>query len=158
MDALGINIINIVISTSLFIALFLVLNKFLFKPLGKAIKERKKKIDDSLKKAEEIEQKLNQANIEYNKKLEEAGKMANKLIEEARQQAEEEYKKIVTRAQEEARQFISNAKKKIEKDRERLEAAFDNKLRNKVKEEIIKLWKEKGSTLDNKFIDNILSE
>jgi F-type H+-transporting ATPase subunit b len=73
---LGAQIVN-------FLVLLFILNKVLYKPVLKILQQRKDTIAQSLKNAEEIEQKLLQTEEDREKKLEEAGKEARKILEEA---------------------------------------------------------------------------
>ncbi len=97
-----------------FLLLLFLLNKFLYKPLLKVILERKDRIVQGLKGAEEIEEKLKKLELDREKKLEEvaseakvilkdAADSASQVIEEARKTAEVTAAKILAQASDEVR-------------------------------------------------------
>lgn len=93
-----------------FIILLLILKRFLYKPILKVLDERKQKIAQSLKDAEEIEKRLEQITREREKRLDEAAKEAkgiisdatdggNKIIKQAHEKAAKDIEKMVEKAQ-----------------------------------------------------------
>ena len=97
-----------------FLILLFILKKFLYKPLLRVLDERRKKIEDSLKNAEEIEKRLLQIEQDRDKILakatEEAQKIADEtkkelilMKEEDRQKSKDEAEQIIKKAQEAAR-------------------------------------------------------
>ncbi len=79
-----------------FLILLFILKKLLYKPILKILDERKKRIEDSLKNAEEIERRL----------LEIANKEAEAILRAAK-----EGEKIIKQAQESGVQIIEDANK-----------------------------------------------
>lgn len=89
--------LNINVFTALFtlvntIALFLVLKKFLFKPVMKMITDRQQEIDDMYTDAGDAKQQAQQLRSEYETKLRDAQQTGERLVKEAvaRGQAREE--------------------------------------------------------------------
>ncbi len=68
-----------------FLILLFILKKFLYGPILKALEVRKSKIAESLKNAEEIEQRLNAISEEEQKRILKAGQDAEKIIKEAQE-------------------------------------------------------------------------
>lgn len=66
-----------------FLILLFILNKFLYKPVLRTLDERKQKIAQSLKDAEEIEKRLAKLELDKEKVLEKAANEARKIIAEA---------------------------------------------------------------------------
>src|SRR3989344_649812 len=71
-----------------FLILLFILKKLLYGPILKVLAERKKKIEDSLKNAEEIEKRLLQTEEEKEKVLEKASLEVQKLLDEAKKEIE----------------------------------------------------------------------
>lgn len=71
-----------------FLILLFILKKFLYKPILKVLDERKKRIADSLKNAEEIEKRLLLTQQEREKILDEADKSAQKMLDETKKEIE----------------------------------------------------------------------
>lgn len=93
-----------------FLLLLFILKRFLYKPLLKVLEERKQKIADSLKNAEEIEKKLEQTALDREKKLREAAKDAEEMLKEAAKNAD----RIITEAHQKASSDIEKMIKKSE--------------------------------------------
>lgn len=86
------------------IILFL-LKRFFYKPITKALDDRKKRIEESLKMADLIEEKLAKTEQENNRIIAEAQKSAQDLISEAKAQSQT----IIDQASQQARQNIEEA-------------------------------------------------
>lgn len=96
----------------IFLILWLLLGKMAFGPIGKALRNREKSIEESLKQAEsareemarlkaENEQILNEAREERSQMLKEAKETANKMVDEAKSKASEEASKMIDNAKQE---------------------------------------------------------
>lgn len=95
----------------LFVALVLLLRKFAWKPILKAVEERESSIEDALEAAEDAKKKmaelkssneelLNKARAERDEMLKEAREMKDKIVADAKTKANEEADKIVAAARE----------------------------------------------------------
>jgi len=100
-----------------FLITFLILRKFAWKPILKALKERDNSIANALKAAEKAKQEISrleadnerimaEARLERDKIIKEAREIKESLINDAKDQAKIESKKMI----EEARQSINNEK------------------------------------------------
>lgn len=100
-----------------FILLFL-LKRFLYKPLLKVLEERKQKITESLKNAEEIERKLSETEIQTEKILAGALAEGQKILD----QTNETVAQIMEKANKTAEQILlkaaDDAKKTVALERE----------------------------------------
>jgi F-type H+-transporting ATPase subunit b len=117
---LGIDFKVIIAQIINFGILFLILRHLLYRPILKVLENRQNKIKESLKKAEQIDQKFQQAEEQYKNRLSEANNEANKIIEEARLSAEKNRKAILEKAEQEADGIKSVAKAQIEEERSAL--------------------------------------
>ena len=88
-----------------FILLFL-LKKFLYGPILKVLNERKKRIEDSLKNAEEIEKRLQETNEKIDQMLAKASKEGQEVIDEATAQANLIIEDSKTRAEAAAQKIL----------------------------------------------------
>lgn len=106
-----------------FLILLYLLKRFLYKPVLKVLEERKQRIEESMKNAEEIEQRLQaiaqkeeeslvKSAKEGQKIIEEASAQAAALIEEGKIKAEE----IIQNAQKEGRKLMEREKDKLVQD------------------------------------------
>jgi F-type H+-transporting ATPase subunit b len=135
MEALGLDVKLLIAQVINFLILFFVLSKLLYKPLLKILDERKRKVEDSLKSAKMIEEKL--------AKLEEKEK---EILKSAVSKAEEEKGRIVEIAQEEKKRIISEAKQAGEKE---VQKAIE---RIKAGEEVSR------ENLKKEFVDEVVNE
>lgn len=94
----GVNPLLLAAQVVNFLILLFILNKLLYKPILKVLNDRKKKIEDSLKNAEEIEKRLEDSNKkidqmmtkaaeEIQEMMSEGQKMRDQILDEARQKA-----------------------------------------------------------------------
>lgn len=97
-----------------FLILLYILKRFLYKPLLKVLDERKQKISQSLKNADEIEKRLVAIENDRGEKLQEAAKEAKEILTEATKNAD----RIVAEAH-------LKAEKDIEKLMEKSKGAMD---------------------------------
>lgn len=101
------NIINIII-------LFLLLKKFLFKPVTQIMEKRRDLIENSLSKAEQREQDANALHERYENELQQSRSTADEIIGRAKDKAQNEYDKIIAEAKAEAEKYLETAKKDFE--------------------------------------------
>lgn len=85
-----------------FLIILFLLRKFFFGKISKALEDRKQKIEESLRNADLIEERLAQTEVKSKKILEDAQDSAQKLIS----QAKEESLKITENASNEAKKII----------------------------------------------------
>ncbi|MBI2020577.1 F0F1 ATP synthase subunit B, partial [Candidatus Daviesbacteria bacterium] len=107
----GINPLLLAAQVVNFLVLLWILNKLLYKPILKVLNQRREKIEESLKNAAEIEEKLLKTEEDREKILAKASEEAQKLMddtkkelvlmkEEGRQQVEEQAQVILRKGQE----------------------------------------------------------
>jgi F-type H+-transporting ATPase subunit b len=102
--------------------LVFILVKFLYRPILKALDDRRKKIKTSLEQAADIEKKHTEAKEEYNSRVLKANQEADHIVEKAKAEAEKTRKAILDKTQKEAEAIRENASKDIESERNALYA------------------------------------
>lgn len=88
-----------------FVIILILLKKFFYKPITKALEDRKKRIEESLKNADVIKEKLAKTQKESNEIIAQAQKNAQDLISEAKAQSQI----IIEQANQQARQDMQEA-------------------------------------------------
>lgn len=122
LNQFGINPILLLAQIVNFALLLFILKKFLYKPILHVLEQRKKKIEESLKNAEEIEKKLAQiagresaailaAAGEGEKMIKEAGQESSRIIEDANKSAE----RILAKAAGTAKQLMVREREVLER-------------------------------------------
>lgn len=103
-----------------FLVLLWILKKTLYKPILKVLEERKQKIAESLKNAEEIQKKLEQTELDREEKLTDAAREAKKMLEETSKSVTQIIEEAHIKASKDAENIISKGKESIKADREKM--------------------------------------
>ena len=106
--------LNINFFTALFtlvntIVLFLVLKKFLFKPVMKMIRDRQKEIDDMYADADKAKQEASDMRTEYQQKLAVATQTSERMVKEAMERGQHREEDIIRQANREAETILQKA-------------------------------------------------
>lgn len=115
---LNINVWDILWTVINLLIFYLLLRKFLFKPVLGMMERREQMIKDDFDKAKKASEEAEQIKAEYESKLSEAEAEAVKITTTAKQRADKESAEIVEDARAEAAHIIADAQKTIERDRE----------------------------------------
>ena len=122
---LGIQYYQIVFYIICFLVAMVVLNKFLFKPLGRILDKRHAKVEATLQENDDLVAKLAGINAEALKITDAAKAEGRTIVEKAREEAQPEYDKVLAQAnadketileaaQSEAQKTINSAKSEAE--------------------------------------------
>jgi F-type H+-transporting ATPase subunit b len=134
-----------------------VLYWFAFKPLLKTMGERSSKIEQGLKEAEEISNRLNTTKAEQTAILKQAKVDAASLLEEARALSEDKKNQMVAKAKEEVGKLIVEEKAKIQEAKEKTLAEIKAEVTDLVVLVAEKVLREKvNSKTDNEIIAKAL--
>lgn len=138
-----------------FFVLLFILKRFMYKPLLKVLEERKQRIAESLKNAEEIERKLAQTEEDRENKLIKATEEAQKIIEEATKNASEIISEAHVKASSDIEDLVIKAHEQIKMDREKMQAELREELG-----EIVSLSMQKitGKILTKKDQESLVKE
>ena len=114
-----------------FIILLLILKKFLYKPILKVLKDRKRTVSDSLIKAEQITSQLQTTEVKSAEKLSEASMQARVILNNASNTADRIIADAHEKAQVDIDLMIEKGKQSISVEREMM--------KNEVREELASL-------------------
>ncbi len=129
----------------------------ILKPLTKKMEERKKIIDVSLDKAQEIERNLQESQKKFNEKLDEAKLEGNKIIEKAASEATEMSAEMKTKARKEIETLVEQAKVKIQNEKEQVMEGLKKETVGLVVLALEKILSEKiDSPKDKQVIEEML--
>ena len=107
------------------LVLFLILKKFLFKPVLNVIASREECIRQSFAEAQKKQLQADDMKQEYQIKLSTAQKEAEEIIQEARAQAEEEHGQMIEKTRTDSENMLRKAKADIENEEERAKRAVE---------------------------------
>ncbi len=100
------------------VVLYLLLKKFLFKPVTAMIESRQQEIEHNIAAAEDQRIKAEAMLEEYDDKLKNAQHEAGQLIAQAKMRAEHEYQTVMKRAQLDAKRLTEETEQQIEAERQ----------------------------------------
>ncbi len=108
-ELLGVNPWTALFTLANTVALFLVMKKFLFKPVMKIIEERQQEIDGMYKDAGEAKEQAQALQAEYQEKLSAAQETSERLVKEAVARGQHREEEIIRQANQEASAILEKA-------------------------------------------------
>ena len=117
LEIISINIWQILISLCNLLILFLVLKKFLYKPVMKVMAERQSKIDTQINDAKQDRTAAEAMRAEYEEKLEKAAAEGDQIIKNAVQRARTQEEEILKSANDSAARTLKRAEEQVELER-----------------------------------------
>ena len=108
-ELLGVNPWTALFTLANTVALFLVLKKFLFKPVMKMIEERQQEIDGMYKDAGDAKEQAQAMQAEYQEKLSAAQETSERLVKEAVARGQHREEEIIRQANQEASAILDKA-------------------------------------------------
>ena len=128
LEVISVNFWQMIISILNLVILYLILKKFLFKPVKRTLAARRQQVDDLYASAETAKTEAEAARVEYTAKLDRADESARKIVSDATRRASEKAEEIVDEAKAEADRVRRRADEEIAQERK--------KALNEVKNEI----------------------
>ena len=119
LDALGINLKDLIFAVANFLILVLILGKFLYKPFLGILEKRKQTIEDAFTNAEATNRKADEKYEAYTKKLARAEAESREIIKNARLKADDHANMIVEEAKAEAARIKLQAEKEAVREKEK---------------------------------------
>lgn len=119
LDALGINLKDLIFAVANFLILVLILGKFLYKPFLGILEKRKQTIEDAFTNAEAANRKADEKYEAYTKKLARAEAESREIIKNARLKADDHANMIVEEAKAEAARIKLQAEKEAVREKEK---------------------------------------
>ena len=119
LDALGINLKDLIFAVANFLILVLILGKFLYKPFLGILEKRKQTIEDAFTNAEATNRKADEKYEAYAKKLARAEAESREIIKNARLKADDHANMIVEEAKAEAARIKLQAEKEAVREKEK---------------------------------------
>lgn len=117
LEIISINLWQILISLCNLLILFLVLKKFLYKPVMKVMAERQSKIDTQINDAKQDRTAAEAMRAEYEEKLEKAAAEGDQIIKNAVQRARTQEEEILKSANDSAARTLKRAEEQVELER-----------------------------------------
>ena len=119
LDVISVNLWQILISFCNLTLLFLIVKKFLFKPVLRTLENRQKELDLKYAAAEQDRKLAEQLRKEEEEKLSTADFRADEILQNAGAQAKRRSEKILEEAKEEANHMIRTAENEVRLERKK---------------------------------------
>lgn len=122
LDVISVNLWQILISLINLVLLFLIVKKFLYKPVRKVLEQRQNEIDKLYEEASESRLSARADEEEWNRKIQLADSKANEIISDAQSKANLRKNDIISEAKQTAEGIIRQAENDAELERKKAEA------------------------------------
>ncbi len=159
LDIISVNIWQILISLCNLLILFLLLKKFLYKPVKKAMLKRKQEIDGQYDKAQNAKDDAEKDKLLWQQKLDSAESEAEQLIKNASFNADKHTQKVLQEAKSKADTIIRQAKSEAELEKKKASADIKREIvevSSKLTEKM--LSREINADDHKELIDSFLEE
>ncbi len=128
LEIISVNLWQILISVANLLLIFLILKKFLFKPIKKVMDQRQAMVDDQFAAAAEAEEKANQDKAEWEARLAAADDEAVARIAAADETARRHGERVVADAKDKAAGIIRQAEAEAALERQKAEAGMKQEI------------------------------
>ncbi len=150
---------NVIFQIINIIVFFLLLKKFLFKPVTEIMEKRENLIRSSMEEAEDTRKKANELKAEYQAQLDGAKDEAAAIVKEAKTRGEKEYELMLANAGRDAQKLISDAQESARIEREKAIKSARGEIAALAVAAASKVVEKNIKAEDNKkLIDDFLSE
>jgi len=130
LDVISVNIWQIIISLLNLLILFMIIKKFLFKPVNRVLKERQDAIKEQYDSAEKAEKEALSNKVSWENKLESAKDEADDILKTATENADKRSEKIIAEAKEKAEAILKRAEAEAELERKKAEDGIKKEIVN----------------------------
>ncbi|MBQ3557544.1 MAG: F0F1 ATP synthase subunit B [Oscillospiraceae bacterium] len=128
LDVISVNLWQIVISLLNLVLLFLLVKKFLFKPVMKVLEQRQKQIDDRYAEADEARTEAQESRRTWEEKLAGAEAEADTILQTATENARRRGDKLVAEARDEADSIVRMARNEAQLERQKAAAGIKQEI------------------------------
>lgn len=125
MEKLGIDLSTILIQIVNFGILVFVLNKFMYKPVIKAIKAKKAELDEIETGKAKLSANEGKIEVEREKIVKAAQNEKRELLQNAKSEAEANKKVVLEKAKKEAKVILEKARKEVAAEKEKLARTYE---------------------------------
>ena len=122
LDVISVNIWQILISLCNLLILFLILKRFLYKPVRKMVAQRQADIDEKYDAASKAQKEAEDEKKAYEEKLRQANTRADEIIKTATDDARRRSGEILAQAKERADGVLSQAQQELELEKKKAQS------------------------------------
>lgn len=127
-EIISVNLWQMAISLCNLFILFLILKRFLYRPVKKVLAERRATLDAQYAEAEAARREAHRLETEWSAKLAGADAEADAILKQAAQRADKKRSAILSETREQAARILSGAEAEAELERKKAEAGLREEL------------------------------
>ncbi len=127
-EVISVNIWQMIISIANLLILFLILKKFLYKPVQDMLARRQEIINKDFEEAKNAKKDAEQSRQKYNEKLSTAQAEADEIVSSAKAKAQRKSDKLIANAKVKADEIMDRAKADAELEKKKAEADIRNEI------------------------------
>ena len=128
LDIISVNLWLILISLLNLVILFLIVKKFLFKPVKRVLEQRQKEIEDRYAQADEANAEAQRSREDWQEKLDGAQAQADAILQDATESARRRGDTLVAEARNQADSIIRTAQNEAELERQKAAAGIKQEI------------------------------
>lgn len=159
LDVISVNIWHILISLINLVLMFLLVKKFLYKPVKKMMKERQDAVDRQYADAEKAKQNAEETERQWNEAMLSAKDQADDILARATEQADLRGKQMIAEATEKADGIVRRAENQAELEKKKAKAEIKQEIvsvSTAIAEKILE--REITSTDHDALIDSVIGQ
>lgn len=130
LEIISLNVWQILISLCNLLILFVILKRFLYKPVNKVLAARQQAVDSQYAEAEEAKKKAEEDRAEWESKMRSLDEEAENIIQTAASTASKRSDELIAQAKDRADSIIRTAKTEVELERRKAEDEMKNEIIN----------------------------
>ncbi len=157
MEKLGINWGLLVFQILNVVVLLVLLTRFLYQPVLNMLNERTRRIQESLRDAEQVKEQLANAKRDYDAEIARARQEAAAILAQAQERAKVQEAEIIAQARAEAEQIRQEAREQIAQERERLLRELKGQMADLVTKTAARVLGEELKTNHDRLIEESLA-
>ena len=158
-NVIGFDFWNILFTIINLVVLYLLMKKFLFKPVMGIMEKRENMIKEQLQRAQDSESSANELKAQWEEKIKTADDESERIIQQSREKAKNEYVRIVDDADKEATKIIVEARKNIETEKENTFNSVQSEIADLAMTAARKIVEEsKNAKADNNIYNDFLAK
>jgi F-type H+-transporting ATPase subunit b len=156
-EKLGINWGLLVFQILNVVVLLVLLTRFLYQPVLNMLNERTRRIQESLRDAEQVKEQLANAKRDYDAEIARARQEAAAILAQAQERAKVQEAEIIAQARAEAEQIRQEAREQIAQERERLLRELKGQMADLVTKTAARVLGEELKTNHDRLIEESLA-
>lgn len=153
------DVVSIICTIINLLVLFLLVKKFLFKPVNDILEKRQELVNESIASADQKKKEAEELKLQYENALGSAKEESSRIMTDAQKRAQTEYERVLAKADREAEKRLARAKEDIAMEKDRSLRELEGQITELVLDTAEKvIGKEVSEEENQKLFDEFLSD